>query len=81
MLSKSQCDIPTPVRCLVIGTKEVAVLLGTSERTAHRLLRDKSIRAFKMRGCWRTTTAMVTDYVNTQIGQAAGYRPPPLPPL
>ncbi len=42
--------------------KDVAVLLGVSERTAARLMSAGEIEAFRIRRLWRTTRDRVEAY-------------------
>lgn len=52
---------PHTERCL--SAKEVAVILGVSERTVTRLMRRGRVEAFKMNDkLWRTTAAKVSEY-------------------
>ena len=68
-------EVGMPDQCL--SPKEVATLLGVSERTATRLLCSGAVEAFKVRGkLWRTTAAKVAAYQQREfaryrIGNAA----------
>ena len=60
----------------LIGTSEVAQILGVHERTALRLMQTGKIAAFRLsargtggRGIWRTTRAHVAYYVDQQIAK------------
>ncbi|MGA2343444.1 MAG: helix-turn-helix domain-containing protein [Steroidobacteraceae bacterium] len=55
------------MNCLM-GTKEVAVRLGVSERTAARMMQDGSLQAFQLRGkLWRTTHAALESYIDRMM--------------
>lgn len=52
--------------------KEVATLLGISERTAIRLMLSRQLAAFKVNGkLWRTTASRVRAYQSTQFARWA----------
>lgn len=52
----------------LLCAKEVAVILGVSERSAARLMRRGEIKAFKMSGAiWRTTSKYVGEYVLREL--------------
>lgn len=57
---------------MLLGTKEVAVLLGVCERTAIRLFESGEVRAFQIRGkLWRTRREIVDSYIRTRLGEPA----------
>lgn len=52
----------------LLCAKEVALILGVSERSAARLMRKGEIKAFKMSGAiWRTTVRYVREYVEREL--------------
>lgn len=54
----------------LLCAKEVAGLLGVSERSAARLMRKGEIKAFKMSGAiWRTTLRYVREYVVREMAR------------
>jgi predicted site-specific integrase-resolvase len=50
---------------LVIGVKEVALMLQVCHKTATFLLRSGAIRGFQFRpkGAWKTTPEQVREYI------------------
>lgn len=49
---------------MLLGAKEVGVLLSVSERTATRMFQNEEIRAFQVNGkLWRTRRDLVDAYV------------------
>jgi excisionase family DNA binding protein len=65
---------------MLLGSKEVAVALGTSERTALRLFKSGEIKAFQVgkrcgRGkLWRTRPEILQQYLRDNLGEVGPRR-------
>jgi excisionase family DNA binding protein len=54
---------------MLLGAKEVAVLLSVSERTVTRMFKSGEITAFKPNGkLWRTRREIVATYLRNNLG-------------
>lgn len=50
-----------------LAPKEVAALLGISERSALRLMASQEIESFRVGRLWRTTADRVAAFIRRQI--------------
>lgn len=58
--------MPPLEKCLC--PKEVAVVLGVSEKTVRRLMQKGEIAAFRLHGkLWRTTPSKISEYQSRQF--------------
>ena len=55
----------------VITLQEAAVMLNVSYSTVLRLAVSGELPAFRMRNAWRTSTAVVSDFVRRRMDEQA----------
>lgn len=53
----------------VIKLNEAATIINCSYSTALRLARSGELKAFRVRGAWRTTDAICAEYIEQRIAE------------
>lgn len=56
----------------LLNIKQVQEILGISERTAFRLIKDGELKGFKVGREWRFEPSDIDDYIERQRRKAAG---------
>jgi len=56
----------------LLNIKQVQEILGISERTAFRLLKDKKLKGFKVGREWRFEPSDIDDFIERQRREAEG---------
>lgn len=54
----------------ILTVKDVANFLKVDEKTIYRLIQDKEIPCFKVRGQWRFKKSTIVEWINQKLKQS-----------